>query len=104
MFEDRASRKIFGLKKVEVTGKWRRLHNEELYKLYSLPDIIQVIKSLIRWAGYVARMGDRRRAYRVLVRRSEGKRPLGRPKRRWEDTFEMDIQEVGWGTEGIELA
>jgi hypothetical protein len=82
VFENRVLRRIFGPERDEVIGEWRRLHNEELYAVYS-PNIIQVIKSSrLRWAGHVARMGERRGAYRALAGKPEG-RPLGRPRRRW---------------------
>jgi hypothetical protein len=78
-------------KRDEVTGECRRLHNKELYALYSLLNIIRVIKSRrLRWAGHVARMGERRGAYRALMGKPEGMRPLGRPRRRWEDNIKMD--------------
>jgi hypothetical protein len=90
-------RRIFGPKRDEETGEWRRLHDEELNDVYSSPNIILVIKSrIMRWAGHVARMGEGRGAYRILVGRPEGRRPLGRPRRRLEDNVKMDIQEVGW--------
>ena len=83
MFENRVLRRVFRPKRDEVTGEWRKLHNEALSDLYSLPNIVRVVKSRrMRWAGQVARMGEGRGVYRVLVGRAEGKRPLGRPRRR----------------------
>ena len=91
-------RRIFGPKRDEVTGEWRKLHNEELNDLYSSPNIVPVIKSRrMRWAGHLARMGEKRGVYRVLVGKPEGKRPFGRPRRRWEDNIKMDLKEVGCG-------
>jgi hypothetical protein len=97
VFENRVLRRIFGPKRDEVTGEWRKLHNEELRDLYSSPSVIGIIKSRrMRWAGHVARMGKKRNAYRLLVGKPEGKRPLGRPRRRWVDNIRMDLGEVGW--------
>jgi hypothetical protein len=96
VFENRVLRGIFGPKGDEVTGEWRKLHNKKLNDLYFSPNIVRVIKSRrIRWARHVAGMGDRRGIFRVLVGKPEGKRPLGRPRRRWEDKIKIDLQEVG---------
>ena len=106
VFENRVLRRVFGPKRDEVTGEWRKLHNEELNDLYSLPNIVWVVKSRqMRWAGCVARMGEDRGVHRVLVGKPEGKRPLGRPRHRWEDNIKMDLQEVGGGRgDWMELA
>jgi hypothetical protein len=98
VFENRVLRRIFGPKRDDVTGEWRKLHNEELHNLHSSPDINRQVKSRrMRWAGHVARTGEERKVYKVLVRKPEGKRPLGRPRRRWEDGIRMDLREIGLG-------
>jgi len=104
--ENRVLRRIFGPKRDEVTGEWRKLHNEKPNDLYSSTNILRVIKSRRkRWAEHVAHMGEETGVYRVLVGKPEGKKPLGRPRRRWEDNIKMDLQEVGCGgMDWIELA
>jgi hypothetical protein len=90
-------KKIYGPKRDEMTGDWRKLHNE-FHNLYSLPNIIKMIKSrMIKWAGHVARIGATRNAYKILVGKPEGKRPLGRLRRRWVDNMKMDLTERVWG-------
>jgi hypothetical protein len=97
VFENRVLRRIFGPKRDEVTGEWRKLHNEALLDLYSSPSIIRIVKSRrMRWSGHVARMEEKRNAYRLLAGKPEGKRPLGRPRRRWVDNIRTDLGEVRW--------
>jgi hypothetical protein len=100
VFKNRVLRRIFGPKR-EEDGPWRKFHNDALHNLYSSPNVVTVIKSRgMRWAGHVARIGEGRGVYRVLLVRPEGKRPLGRPRRRWENNIKMDLREIGrdgWG-------
>jgi hypothetical protein len=104
VFENRVLRRVFGTKRDEITGEWRKLHKEELRDLYSLPNIVRVVKPRrMRWEGHVARMGEGRGVHWVLVGKPEGKRLLGRPRCRWEDNIKMDLQEVGggWSLDGV---
>jgi hypothetical protein len=106
VFENRVLRRVFGPKRDEVTGEWKKLHNEELNDLYSLPNIVLVVKSRrMRWAWHVARMGEERVVHRVLAGKPEGKSALGTPRHRWVDNISMDLQEVGGGCgDWMELA
>jgi hypothetical protein len=104
VFENRVLRRLFGPKRDVVTGGWRKLHNEELRDLYSSPSIIRIIKSKrIRWVGHVARMGEKRNVYRLLVGKPEGKRPLVRPRPRWVDNIKMDLLEIWVSVDWIGL-
>jgi hypothetical protein len=96
MFQNRVLRRIFGPMRDEVTGGWRKLHNEEFHNLYFSPNIIRINKSRpMRWAGYVARIAKKGNAYRILVGKPEGKRPVGRPRHRRVDNIRMDLSEIG---------
>jgi hypothetical protein len=99
-FENRILR-IFGPKRDEVTGEWRKLHNEELHNLYSSPDIIRKKSRRMRWAEHVARMEEESKVYKVLVGKPEGKRPLERPRHRWEVGIRRDLMEIDWGWSGF---
>jgi hypothetical protein len=107
VLENRVLKKTFGPKRDEVTGEWRKLHNDELHNLYSSPDIFRQIKSRrMRWLEHVAHMREERKVYEVLVRKPEGKSPLGRPRHRREDDIRMDLVEIvlGGGVEWIKVA
>ena len=106
MLENKVLMKIFGAKREEIVGELRKLHNVELQALYSSPNIIRNLKlRRLRWAEHVAHMEESRNEYRVLVGKPEGKRPLGRPRRRWEDNIKMDLKKVGCDPgEWIDLA
>jgi hypothetical protein len=98
VFENRVLRRIFGPTMDEIKREGRKLHNEEIHNLYSSPDIGQIKSRSMRWAGHVARMEEERKVYKVLIGKPEGKRPFGRPKRRWEDGIRMDLTEIGLGS------
>ena len=105
VFESWVLRRVFGPKRDEVIGEWRKLHNEKLRDFYSLPNTVRVVKSRrMRWVGHVTLMGEGTRVYRVLVGKPEGKRPLGRPRRRWEDNIKKDFREVRGGGDWMDLA
>jgi hypothetical protein len=96
VFDNRMLRKIFRPMSKEMVGDSRKLHKKELYNVYASLNIVRVNKSRIKWVGHVACMGEVRNAYKILVGKSEEKRPLGRPKHRWKDNIRMDLREIGW--------
>jgi hypothetical protein len=97
VFEKRALRRIFGSKRNEVSGDWRRLHNEELHNLYASLNIIKVVKPMeMRGAGHVSPVGEMGREYKILIGKPEVRRPRRRPRRKWEDIIRMDFREIGW--------
>jgi hypothetical protein len=97
VFENRVLRRIFGPKRDEMTGGWRKLHNEELHSLYSSTSKIRLINSRrMRWSGHVGRIGAKRNAYRILVGKPKSNRPLGRPRHRWKDNIKMGLREIRW--------
>jgi hypothetical protein len=103
VFENRVLRRMFGPKRDEVTGEWRKMHSGKLHNLYSSRDTIRLIKSRgMRWMGHVAHMGEGKKVYRVLMGKSKGKRPLARPWRRWEHGIQVDLGESGWGRDGVD--
>jgi hypothetical protein len=103
VFDNMETRNVCRRKRDEVTGGWRRMHNEELNDLSCSPNIIGVMKSRrMRWTGHIARTGERKWVYRILVGRPEGRRPLGKQRSRWEDNTKMDLQEVGWDRHGLD--
>jgi hypothetical protein len=98
VFENRVLKRIFGPKRDDVIGGWRKLHNEELHNLYSSPSIIRMTNSRrMRWTGHVARIGEKRNAYRILVAKPVEKRALGRPGRKWEENIKIDLRVIEWG-------